>query len=297
MTKLASYAYPDEAVQRDLQNRMARLQEDMVAEHAVNDWDLLILPESSFTEPDIASNPVVRERISGLARAAGCDMLVGGNRDLSTEARSEVYNSSFLVHGDGQWDAAHYDKMRLVPFGESLPYFDMIPGFQEHVVGIGSFNEGRSQTIFTTRGRGGEKSPVAFGVLICFESTFSSLARGLARAGAEFLVVQTNDAWYGLSAGAAQHHHLSQLRAVETGRWVLRCANTGISSIIAPSGRLVASLPLGRRGLLRHAIGLPENPAATPYCLIGNFWLSAPALLLLAGLALSVRNARRELLR
>ena len=122
--------------------------------------------------------------------------------------------------------------------------------------------------------------PLRFGALICFESTFSSMARRFAASGADFLVVITNDAWYGLSAGAAAHHNLSLLRAVETRRYVLRCANTGISSIIAPTGRILATLGLGQSGILRATITPKTDYCATLFTRFGNAWLVLPALLL-----------------
>ena len=80
--------------------------------------------------------------------------------------------------------------------------------------------------------------------MICFESIFPRISWKLARDGAQVLVVITNDAWFGRTAAAAQHRQMAVLRAVETNRWVLRAASTGISSIIAPDGRVVAEAPL-----------------------------------------------------
>jgi apolipoprotein N-acyltransferase len=213
-------------------------------------------------------------------------MLIGATRDLTPRGRDEIYNSSYLLNAQGEY-VDYYDKMRLVPFGEALPYFNAIPGLQS-VVGIGEFDEGCHATLFPVRGR-------KFGALICFESTFSQMARMFANAGADFLVVITNDAWYGRSAGAAHHHHLSLLRAVETRRWIARCANTGISSVIAPDGRALLSLPLERRDLLEGVLLLPATPPVTFFMHHGNRWLALPALLALAFFALARARARKAI--
>ena len=158
--------------------------------------------------------------------------------------------------------------MRLVPFGESIPYLDLIPFFNETFIGIGIFEEGREARIFET---GGYKH----GVMVCFESSYGAHARMLVREGAEFLSVITNDAWYGRSAGPDQHLVLSILRAVATRRPIVRSANTGISAIIDPSGRIVASLPLMETGVVMAEI-VPQR-GTTFFVRWGNLWLMLAA--------------------
>ena len=267
MTKFASYVHPDEAVREALSRKITTETEQLALSFMPETQDLIVFPETTFTEPDFFHNEPLKQSVSALARSLKADLFLGGDRDASTSTTFEMYNSAYFVHADGQFDSQVYDKMSLVPFGEYLPYFDLIPGFQEFVVGIGSFNEGRSPVLYQTHG-------LKFGSLICFESTFASMGRRLARLGADFLVVITNDAWFGLSAGPAQHHHASLLRAVETRRWVLRCANTGISSVIAPS-RAVQSIRSGltRRGTLQGRISIANNAPATVFMRWGNSWL------------------------
>jgi apolipoprotein N-acyltransferase len=264
--------------------------------------DLLVLPETAFGEWDFAVNPQAQARVGAMTRRSGAAMLVGAGHVEGTDAEPRYYNSAYLVHADGRLDPRVYDKMRLIPFGECLPYFDLIPGFQEYVVGIGSFSEGKRPTIFEIPTRKSERGnrnaergtrPARLGVLICFESTFSAMARQVAGAGADLMTVITNDAWYGRSAGAAAHHDLSLLRAVETRRWILRCANTGISSLIDPAGRVVATLPLGRSGLARGEVALPASAEPQPLTFFsrhGNAWLLVPVLALVAGFFMARRR-------
>jgi apolipoprotein N-acyltransferase len=293
-TKLFSY-YPFEphetellARQREVVEQMTALQETMLAQEAPGrDWDLVILPETAFVQWDFATNEPLRARIGEMARRAGADLALGAALDKSRGVHNEFYNSAYFVRADGGFDPQIYNKMRLVPFGETLPYFNIIPGFQENIVGIAAFAEGRDWTIFNSHG-------LRFGVVICFESTFSAMARGFVQRGADFLVVITNDAWYGLTAGAAQHHHVSLLRAVETRRWVARCANTGVSSLISPAGRAAGTLGLGERGFVSGSLTGPPAAGLTFFTRWGYAWLALPGLFLLV---MGVRKflARRKI--
>jgi apolipoprotein N-acyltransferase len=169
-----------------------------------------------------------------------------------------------------------YDKIRLVPFGETLSFFRYLP-FIGTIVAVGEFERGESITLFRTRG-------VPFSTIICFESYFGAQTREAARKGAEFLVLITNDGWYRESAGPYQHHAQSILRAVETRRPLLRCAYTGISSIIDPSGRRVARLDLSERGVVHGEI--QPQTGTTFFVRWGNVWVIGAASILLFGLGL-----------
>jgi apolipoprotein N-acyltransferase len=252
--------------------------------------DLIVLPETTFADLNFPDVPEQVARAGRMARRAGAPLLFGASHVEGVGVAERIYNSAYLVGADGALSDCVYDKIRLVPFGESLPYFDLIPGFQESVVGIGSFAEGRrSPSLF-------EIHRLRIGVLICFESTFSSLARRWVLGdgsgdGADLLVVLTNDGWFGESAGPAMHHHLALLRAVETRRYVLQCANTGISAVIDPVGREVATLPLGEAGVLRATIAPKTDSGETMFTRRGNLWLALPTALLLWA---AVRGRRRR---
>ena len=278
MMKLASYTDSRPEVRAWLTETMTKNIETSVSLRADPAWELLVLPETTFTQLDFFTNEPMQRRAGAIARTAGADMVFGADRHLEPLGKPDMFNSAYLARADGTLDKAFYDKMRLVPFGEALPYFDLIPGFQESIVGIGSFTEGAERVLFDTQG-------FRFGVLICFESTFSQMARAFALEGADFLTMITNDAWYGTSAGAAAHFNLSLLRAVETRRYVVRSANTGISALITPAGVIAESLPLGEQGFIEGTIypGLFEDE--TFFMRWGNTWLIAAALAALAGCA------------
>lgn len=175
-----------------------------------------------------------------------------------------------------------YNKMQLVPFGETIPFLGGVHWLQTLLEsgGIaGNFKPGLENTIFEADGN-------RYGAVICFESTFAYLTRNLARGGAQFICVLTNDSWYdpsyareqggfwgtlfkipGLaqmaSAGPNQHFIQSQLRAIETGLPVVRSANNGISALIDGEGNVQDSLPYGESGYLSGEITLEDQPTET----------------------------------
>ncbi|WP_198665546.1 apolipoprotein N-acyltransferase [Thermus sediminis] len=177
---------------------------------------------------------------------------------------------------------AHYDKTRLVPFGERFPFREVLGGvyaFFFRAMGLGELGD-------RTPGEG--LRPLRpYGALICYESAFPSAARGLVRAGAEALVLLTNDAWFGPSYGGRQHFALGRLRAVETGRWLLRAGNDGITASIDPYGRVVAAIPPQKEGFLLAPYAL--RTGETPYVRLGDWPLGVALTSFLLGLILRVR--------
>jgi len=125
-------------------------------------------------------------------------------------------------------------KHHLVPFGEYIPSW--LPWLRKIGPDIADFQPARDNGILSNQS-------TLFGSLICYESIFPEEARQRVQDGANVLIVVTNDAWYGRSPAAWQHFQASQARAIETGRYVLRVGNTGVSAIIAPDGRITNTTP------------------------------------------------------
>jgi len=109
---------------------------------------------------------------------------------------------------------------------------------------------------------------VRFGVLICYEDLVSDLARSISVSGANVLVNLTNDAWYGDTSAPYQHHLLARWRAIETGRYLLRATNTGLTAVVDWNGMTVASLPIFTENVLLYSIPLSEK--ITTYMLWGD---------------------------
>jgi apolipoprotein N-acyltransferase len=176
----------------------------------------------------------------------------------------------------------HYDKVHLVPFGERFPFRETLGGvygFFFRAFGLGELAD---------RMPGDRLIPLGpYGTMICYESAFPSVARTLAWEGAGVLVLLTNDAWYCPSFGGRQHFALGRLRAVETGRWLLRAGNDGITASIDPYGRVVAQIPPHQEGYLLAPYSLKEG--RTLYVRYGDWAVGVALTLFLLGLILRLR--------
>ncbi|MGA7160479.1 MAG: apolipoprotein N-acyltransferase [Bacteroidota bacterium] len=129
-----------------------------------------------------------------------------------------------------------YAKMRLVPFAERIPYAESIPFLIEPLrwgVGISNWGIGKDSTVFEDTNHHSK-----FLAMVCYESIFPEFVSSFVKRGAEFMVFITNDSWWGNTSGARQHCQYAVLRAVENRRWIVRCANGGISCFIDPLGRI-----------------------------------------------------------
>ena len=195
-----------------------------------------------------------------------------------------VYNSLLVIDDKGQ-PLAHYDKIHLVPFGEYLPFQDFLEslGIMQLTGVRGGFTAGTGPRLIEIPG-----APPA-SPLICYEIIFpDDVTEPDKRPG--WLLNLTNDAWFGTSAGPYQHFAQARARAVEQGLPVVRAANTGISAIIDPYGRVVAELGLGEEGRGRRRIA--AGAAADFLCTerTGHRDLACLALALMAWFAFGVHR-------
>lgn len=203
----------------------------------------------------------------------GAPLLVGAVT-FDTDGPLRVYNSALWA--DAKLDIlGRYDKQRLVPFGEYVPWRAVLP-VEKLVPGLADYTPGTSSTPL---------GPAAVGVLICYDGVFPELSRAAVRAGATWLANLTNDGWYGVSSAPYQHRDFYIVRAVETGRWVARAANSGVSFFVDPQGRLHGETALHSAAVTLATV--PPRSTLTPYVYCGD-WLVAICLGLLVG-ALGVR--------
>ncbi len=237
--------------------------------------DIIIWPEASaefLFQPDdhypdqFAADAGYRRALLKLAAATG-DPILFGAPALGREAgHLGFYNRAYLVSGAGRV-AAYYDKIQLVPFGEYVPARRLLGFFVERVVhGFGDMLAGRSQTLFEVKG-------AKLGTLICYESIFPDLARRAVHRGADVLVNITNDAWYGRSSAPYQLLAMAAMRSVETKVPMVRVANTGVSAVIRPSGRITAPTPLFKRGTQIEDVAW--RPVRTVYTAVGDLFAEA----------------------
>lgn len=237
--------------------------------------DLVIWPETAVPFRLSGDQPGLAQ----LAAASPAPVLLGGIRVEGVQG----YNSAALVEPDGTLGAI-YDKHHLVPFGEYLP----LGGLTKYL-GLPSF--GRRDGYGFMPGPGPRLIDLPVGralPLICYEAIFP---RDVNRAPErpDLLVQLTNDAWFGTLAGPQQHLAQARFRAVEQGLPMIRAANTGISGIIDPAGRMTGSLALDTAGRLD--LPLPSARPPTVYARTGDLpWLMLPILLLLAVTGRGRRN-------
>jgi apolipoprotein N-acyltransferase len=237
----------------------------------VRDVNILIWPESAFPF-------FLTREADAMAQIAdllpkGTVLVTGSVRapDLPPGTRiTRAYNSIYVIDHDGSVLSV-YDKLHLVPFGEFLPFQDWMEkiGFEQLTKVQGGFIPG-------TRRRSMEipNAPRML-PLICYEAIFpGDVVERSDRPG--WIVNLTNDGWFGISTGPYQHLQQARLRAIEQGLPLVRAANTGISAVIDPFGRVVARLGLGLEGVLDS--GLPAAIPPTPYARIGDI----PTIIILA---------------
>lgn len=208
---------------------------------------LIIWPESAmpfFLAYEEESGSLVRD----VARETGAHILTGSPhfvvkrpaRRVEGEGRSigetdpfgsqVFFNSAFLIDPSGEF-IGRYDKVKLVPFGEYVPIKKALFFLKKLTEGFADFTPGSGHIPIDMDG-------VSIGVSICFESIFPDISRAAIKNNASFLVILTNDGWFGPTSAPYQHFEMAILRAVENRVYVLRAANRGISGAIDPLGRV-----------------------------------------------------------
>ncbi len=215
-----------------------------------NKTRLIIWPESAFPFL-LSSQSEWYDTLAGILNEN--DLLITGTVTGEKPAPRQLWNSIVAIDHGGQL-IARYDKHHLVPFGEFVPLRDVLP-LDKITPGQMDFSRGNAPQAITL----GEVP--AFLPLICYEVIFPSYSID---GRAEWILNLTNDDWFGDSFGPYQHLQMTQFRAIEQGKPVIRVANSGISAVFDPVGRELTRMPLSAQGI--KDIALPKMlPKATPY--------------------------------
>lgn len=240
--------------------------------------DLIVLPEAAlpaYVEKDSS----LYNRLAGWAKRTKTPILAG----VPLLSQDKAMNTAVLFDAAGE-PSVSYGKMIPTLFGEQVPWRPVTELMYPMFRSIGDITPGSHQTVFHLAA--GRRS-LAFGVLICSESFYQSLARRAASQHIEALFVLTNDAWFYTTSEARLHFDMTALRAAETGLYVTQTANTGISGLFDPAGHPVATLGINKIGVVAAALRARDDRTLYvrggwlfPYVLLG---LSA----LLAGLNLA----------
>ena len=234
--------------------------------------DLIVWPETAIAWPLDIAGPVLSR---AAAAADGTPLITGINRRNEAD---EWFNSLVLLDETGLV-ADTYDKVHLVPFGEYIPFRIE---FLKAMAGFGSFGFSPGESVRLIDTPLGNALP-----LICYEAIFPRHGAGLTER-PDYLLQITNDAWFGTFSGPYQHLDQARFRAVEMGVPLVRAANTGVSAVIAPDGRVISMLPLGEEGYLDAVLPLPYPQ--TLYSRIGDWPVGIFLLATLAALWVARRR-------
>jgi apolipoprotein N-acyltransferase len=257
--------------------------------------ELIVWPETAV--PGVIDTDARHtERLAAFVRETGAVFVLGA---VGLERRGggeplRVYDSAFLVNAQGAF-TDRYDKSHLVPFGEYIPFQDLLGRF------IKAIARGVAETRVTA---GAGPRPVELdaprsgrltaGVAICYELIFPDVVRRFVRDGAEILLAITNDAWYGRTGAPYQFLAITAMRSAETRVWTARAANTGVSAIIDARGRVREQTRIFERDLL--VADVPRRPAPVG----GSFYarhgdvFAAACWLVVAGIWLAARRAEAK---
>jgi len=236
----------------------------------VADATHLIWPESAFPfilSRDPEALALIAATMRGATLVTGAARAEEDPRRDNGKRRTKIFNSILAIEG-GRIVAA-YDKMHLVPFGEYLPLAGLLAPLGVTQLVPGTWDEGTGPRRLVAPGL----PPAA--PLVCYEAIFPGEAVEPAGARPQWLLNVTNDGWFGATSGPYQHFAQARLRAIEEGLPLVRVANTGISAVVDPHGRVLDRLPLGVDGVIDARLPRPADPppfAVHPFRWTSTLW-------------------------
>ena len=236
---------------------------DLSRQAAADGAEVIVWPETSIPA-NIDRRAWVYDYVTNLSAECGVPILCGLFTRVE-EGSPADYNSIVVALPDGSIHDTVYNKRNPVPFGEFVPFRRLVTTLIPPLAEINTLAEdippGEDSVVF-------DLEVGQIGSLICFDSIYEQNAMDSIANGAQVLAVSTNDSWFTDSRGVWMHHAQSQLRAIETGRWVVRSANTGVSSVINDRGEVMEKLDPLKTGYVLEEVRLSER--VTVYSVIGN---------------------------
>jgi apolipoprotein N-acyltransferase len=213
--------------------------------------DIVVWPESPapFEETD----PRFQRSLRTITQSVDAALVVGNiGWAFNDEAHQwDYFNSALMVGPDGE-KIGRYDKIHLVPFGEYIPFQNLLTFARKLTGRVSKFSRGTEHKTFLWNGH-------RYGIFICYESVFADEVREFARNGAEVLINISDDGWYGDTSAPWQHLNMVRMRAIENRRWILRDTNNGITAAIDPDGRVRQSIPRHQMDALPAQFGFRDD--------------------------------------
>lgn len=253
--------------------------ERLVKTAAEDNPDLIILPESGIY-CYLERNLRMKNRILSWSEAINIPLIFGTlhwerERD-NPYYKYKVYNAVFSLD-KGQSVFEHYYKIKLVPFSEALPFEGAFPILSRVNLGESDFQRGAEEKLLSI---GGKYHTAPF---ICYEIIYPDFVRRRVNAGANLLVNVTNDGWWGRSNGPFHHAAMARMRSIENGVSLARCANSGISMLVDPVGRIICTKGLYKRAVLTGAI--PYDRIDTFYSKFGDWIIRTSLIIVILAIA------------
>lgn len=199
---------------------------------------LIIWPESPA--PFFIADPRLQQWLVAMAQDTNSYLVVGSlGETQDAKGKQQLLNSALVMDPHGNV-IGRYDKIHLVPFGEYVPFQDLLFFASKLTREVGDFGRGTQRKVFELGGTHG-------GIFICYESVFPEEVREFTANGAQVLINISDDLWYGETGAPAQHLQMARMRAVENHRWILLATNNGTTASIDPFGRVVKQVPRNAR--------------------------------------------------
>ncbi|MBN1633109.1 MAG: apolipoprotein N-acyltransferase [Ignavibacteria bacterium] len=269
--------------------------------------ELIVLPETAVTF--YLLYPSFKDRfkpLENIVDSIGIPVLIGfpdmevhedlskirvDSRQLSNGKYYDIFNAVALLEKNKPV-YQKYAKNKLVIGSERMPYQEKLIFLKNLItwgVGISSYQIGLDTTIFNT-------GNLKFNTAICYESIYPEFFSKFVKKGAEFCVIVTNDGWWGKLPGTHQHNQFAVLRAIENRRWLVRCANTGISGVIDPYGNLLEQTKINEEAIIITALGLRDE--ITFYTMhgdyVGRYSLYLTVLIFIGGVIMKFINGLKK---
>jgi apolipoprotein N-acyltransferase len=212
---------------------------------------LIAWPESPA--PFDESDPRFLDSLRKMAQSNHAPIVTGGIGWTLDQKDNEwdYFNSAIVFGADGE-KVGRYDKIHLVPFGEYVPFENLLTFARKLTGRVSKFTRGTDRKVFRLDGR-------RYGIFICYEAVFADEVRHFAQLGAEVLVNISDDGWYGDTSAAWQHLNMARMRAIENRRWILRDTNTGVTCVIDPYGAVRQSIPRHQTDVLPAEFGFRDD--------------------------------------